>query len=85
VREDPLQHVPCWWDLQLLHTLPRTNTLAWYRSPLPAVLFRAATQAWAQALVNAQKTGVANEAVKAGTRIGSKMPVLVRVSFSNLG
>mmetsp|Transcript_33813 Transcript_33813/g.74976 ORF Transcript_33813/g.74976 Transcript_33813/m.74976 type:complete len:130 (+) Transcript_33813:292-681(+) len=28
------------------------------------VLFRAATQAWGQALVNAQKTGVASEAVK---------------------
>ncbi|KAG2487348.1 hypothetical protein HYH03_014063 [Edaphochlamys debaryana] len=32
------------------------------------VVFRAATQAWAQALVNAQKSGVAQEAAQAGAQ-----------------
>ncbi|EFJ47963.1 hypothetical protein VOLCADRAFT_117741, partial [Volvox carteri f. nagariensis] len=36
------------------------------------VLFRAATQAWAQALVNAQKSGVASEAAQAGATAAKK-------------
>lgn len=36
------------------------------------VVFRAATQAWAQALVNAQKTGVAQEAASAAGQAVSK-------------
>lgn len=34
------------------------------------VVFRAAAQAWQQALINAQKTGVASEAVKQATKTG---------------